>query len=250
MSIISAVTSPPRCVRVLGVRVDCLDMDQAVAWIAAAIEAGGPCRQVATINPEFVMLAQRDREFAAILDASDLATADGSGVLWAVRRGGCPDTSKVTGTDLLPRLAALCAERGWRPFFLGAMPGVAEVAAEQLAAAYPGFAVAGTHAGTPAAGGDEEALRRIRDTGADLLLVAYGHPRQERWIARNRDRLPVAVAIGVGGAFDFAAGRVRRAPLWMRRLHLEWLYRLIIQPWRARRMLALPAFALAVWRER
>jgi N-acetylglucosaminyldiphosphoundecaprenol N-acetyl-beta-D-mannosaminyltransferase len=237
-------------VRVLGVRVDCIDMEGTLDWVAAAIEAGGPCRQVATVNPEFVMHARRDAEFAAILEASDLATADGSGVLWAVHRAGCRPASKVAGSDLLPRLAGLCAERGWRPFFLGAMPGVAQAAAERLAALHPGFTVAGAMAGTPEAADDDVALLRIRDSGAQLLLVAYGHPKQERWIARNRDRLPVAVAIGVGGAFDYAAGRVQRAPGWMRRAHLEWLYRLVKQPWRARRMLALPAFAAAVWRER
>jgi N-acetylglucosaminyldiphosphoundecaprenol N-acetyl-beta-D-mannosaminyltransferase len=130
------------------------------------------------------------------------------------------------------------------------MPGVAEAAAARLAARYPGFQVAGTLAGAPEASGDEVALRLIGESGAQLLLVAYGHPKQERWIARNRDRLPVAVAIGVGGAFDYAAGRVQRAPGWMREAHLEWLYRLITQPWRARRMLALPAFVVATWRER
>lgn len=250
MSIISAVSSPPRHVRVLGVRVDCLDMESTLEWIAGAVEAGGPCRQVATVNPEFVMHARRDPEFAAILESCEVATADGSGVLWAVRRGGCLSARKVTGSDMLPLLAGLCAARGWRPFFLGALPGVAEAAAARLAAAHPGFEVAGAFPGTPDPAGDEEAVRRIHDSGANLLLVAYGHPKQERWIARNRHRLPVAVAVGVGGAFDYAAGRVRRAPSWMRQAHLEWLYRLLAQPWRARRMLALPAFVFAIWRER
>ncbi len=224
-------------------------MAGALDWIAQAVETGGPCRQVATVNPEFVMHALRDPGFAAILESSGLNTADGSGVLWALRRRGCR-IEKVAGSDLLPRLAAVCAERGWRPFLLGAMPGVAEAAAGRLAAEHPGFQAAGTLAGTPGPEGDEDAIDQIRAAQADLLLVAYGHPKQERWIARNRDRLPVAVAIGVGGAFDYAAGRVKRAPAWMRALHLEWFYRLLRQPWRARRMLALPRFALAVMRER
>jgi len=96
----------------------------------------------------------------------------------------------------------------------------------------------------------DELVRRIAAARPDLLLVAYGHPWQERWIARNRERLRVPVAIGVGGAFDFVAGRVRRAPAWMRRVHLEWLFRLLVQPWRARRMAVLPKFALMVFRER
>ena len=234
----------------LGVRVDCVDMAAALARIGELVAGRGPCAQVATVNPEFVMHARGDARFAAILESCDLCLADGIGVVWAARRAGCPLPERVTGSDLLPRLAAECAARGWRPFFLGAMPGVAEEAARRLATAHPGFEVAGVHAGTPEDAGDEEALRRIAAARPDLLLVAYGHPRQERWIARNRDRLPVPVAIGVGGSFDFAAGRVPRAPGWMRRIHLEWLFRLILQPWRIRRMAVLPAFALRVLRSR
>ena len=249
MRIITAVSSPPPSVRVLGIRIDCVDMEATLDWLEEAIAAGGPCRQLATVNPEFVMHARRDREFAGILEATELATADGAGVLWAVRRRGCRLGGVVAGSDLLPRLAERAATRDWRVFFLGALPGVAEAAAARLAERYPGFRVAGSFAGSPRPEDDAEALRRIAEARAQVVLVAYGHPKQERWIARNRARLPAAVAIGVGGAFDYESGRVRRAPRWMRRLGLEWLYRLVRQPWRARRMLALPAFALAVWRE-
>jgi N-acetylglucosaminyldiphosphoundecaprenol N-acetyl-beta-D-mannosaminyltransferase len=233
---------------VLGVRVDCIDMRGTLARIGELIATGGPCRQLATVNPEFVMRARRDVEFAAILEDSDLCLADGIGVVWAARRAGCELRERVTGSDLLPLLAAECARRGWRPFFLGAMPGVAEEAARKLKAAHAGFEVAGIHAGTPSPEGDLEALAQISLSRPDLLLVAYGHPKQEKWIARNRNRLPVPLAIGVGGSFDFAAGRVRRAPVWMRRVHLEWLYRLVRQPWRIRRMAVLPLFALQVLR--
>ncbi|HEX6349172.1 MAG TPA: WecB/TagA/CpsF family glycosyltransferase [Candidatus Dormibacteraeota bacterium] len=236
--------------RVLGVRVDCVDMEAAVARIAEMIESGAPCRLVATVNPEFVMHARRDAEFAAILETAELAVIDGSGVLWAARRQGCAVGDKVAGIDLVLRLAELCAARGWRPFLLGAQPGVAEAAAARLAERYPGFQAAGAYAGEPGPAGDAEALKRIEAARPDLLLVAYGHSRQERWIARNRELLPVPVAIGVGGAFDFASGRIRRAPGWMRRVHLEWLFRLALQPWRARRMAVLPKFALAVLRDR
>lgn len=218
--------------------------------IAGLVAARGPCRLLATVNPEFVMHARRDREFAAILESADLCLPDGIGVVWAARRAGCDLRDRVTGSDLLPALAAECARRGWRPFFLGAQPGVAEEAALRLAERCPGFQVAGTHAGSPRPDDDPDALERIRSARPDLLLVAYGHPQQEKWVARNRERLPVPVAIGVGGSFDFAAGRVRRAPGWMRRIHLEWFYRLLRQPWRARRMAALPVFAVAVLRSK
>ncbi len=234
----------------LGVRVDCIDIAGTLDRDAALVAARGGCRQVATVNPEFVRHARRDPEFAAILESADLCLADGIGVVWAVRRAGCGLRERVTGSDLVPLLAEACARHGWRPFFLGAMPGVAEEAARRLAARYPGFTVAGTHPGSPRPADDERALELIRRARPDLLLVAYGHPNQEKWIARNRARLGVPVAMGVGGSLDFAAGRVRRAPAWMRRLHLEWLYRLLRQPWRVRRMAVLPAFALAVLRSR
>src|SRR5438874_13086520 len=152
-------------------------MPAALDRIAGLVEAGGPCHLVATVNAEFVMQARRDPEFAAVLESADLAVVDGSGVLWAARRQGCDLAGKVAGIDLVTGLARLCSERGWRPFLLGARPGVAEAAAARLAERFPGFQAAGTWAGEPGPGGDAEALRRIAAARPDLLLVAYGHPR-------------------------------------------------------------------------
>jgi N-acetylglucosaminyldiphosphoundecaprenol N-acetyl-beta-D-mannosaminyltransferase len=224
-------------------------MPSALARIEGLIEGRGPTRLVATVNPEFVMRAQADEHFRGVLEAADLCLADGIGVVWAMRRQGCRNQQRVAGSDLVPGLAKLCATRGWRPFLLGARPGVAAEAAQRLQERVPGLQVAGCHGGSPDPEDDEESLRRIRGSGADLLLVAYGHPRQELWIERNRSRLDVPVAVGVGGAFDFLAGRVRRAPQFVRRAHLEWLWRLVLEPWRVRRMAVLPVYALAVLRD-
>jgi N-acetylglucosaminyldiphosphoundecaprenol N-acetyl-beta-D-mannosaminyltransferase len=234
--------------RVLGVRVDCVGIDGAVAVIGRLIEVGGPTRLVATVNPEFIMRARVDDQFRAVLDGAALCVADGIGVVWAMRRGGCPQRERVSGSDLVPALARACAARGWRPFLLGAAPGVAGEAAWRLAADNPGLRVAGTHAGSPRPADDAETLALVAAARPDVLLVAYGAPHQELWIARNRDRLGVQVAIGVGGTFDFLAGRVRRAPRFLREAHLEWLWRLVLQPARVRRMAVLPAYALAVLR--
>jgi N-acetylglucosaminyldiphosphoundecaprenol N-acetyl-beta-D-mannosaminyltransferase len=234
--------------RILGVRVDCLDMAGAVETIGRMVEERGQTRLVATVNPEFVMRARADAQFRQVLEGAALCLADGIGVVWAMRRQGCPQSERVAGSDLVPHLARRCAASGWRPFLLGAAPGVAADAARRMEADNPGLRVAGVHAGSPAPDDDEETLRRIAAARPDLLLVAYGAPQQELWIARNLCRLGVPVAIGVGGTFDFLAGRVRRAPGWVRRAHLEWLWRLAMQPARVRRMAALPAFALAVLR--
>jgi N-acetylglucosaminyldiphosphoundecaprenol N-acetyl-beta-D-mannosaminyltransferase len=229
---------------ILGVRVDAVTFDQALASIEAFIAEGRP-RQVVTVNPEFVMAAQSDAEFRRIINTSALALPDGVGVWWASRRLGRPLPERIPGADLVERLAQLSAQRGYRLFFLGALPGVADRAVEVLRGRYPGLAVAGTYAGSPRLEEEAANVARVQAAHPDVLLVAYGAPAQDRWIARNMSRMGVAVCIGVGGSFDFIAGVRPRAPRWLRRWGLEWLHRLITQPWRWRRMLALPHFA---WR--
>jgi len=206
---------------------------------------GGGSHLVATVNPEFIMRARRDPEFARVLESADLCLADGTGVVWAARRQGCSLAAPVTGTDLVPPLAALCAKRGFRLFLLGADPGVADDLAARLRVEHPELAVA-AHAGSPDPSADEATLSLIRAHRAQLVLVAFGAPKQELWIDRLKDRAGGAVGIGVGGAFDYLTGRVPRAPMWMRRAGLEWLFRLVRQPWRVRRMAVLPVYAIKV----
>ena len=232
--------------RVLGVRVDCLDMEASLDRIEQFVDAGGH-HLVATVNPEFVMRARSDEDFARVLESADLCLADGSGVVWAARRQGCAMREPVTGVDLIPPLAALCARRGFRIFLLGAAPGVANDLATRLRVEHPGLEVE-AHAGTPDPSADAATLALIRAHKPQVLLVAYGHPKQELWIDRMRESLGVAVAMGVGGSFDYLTGRIPRAPTWMRRAGLEWLFRLVRQPWRVRRMAVLPIYALRVLR--
>jgi N-acetylglucosaminyldiphosphoundecaprenol N-acetyl-beta-D-mannosaminyltransferase len=228
----------------LGVRVDCVDMDAAVARIEAMVDGGG-CHLVATVNPEFVMQARRDSEFARVLESADLCLPDGTGVVWAARRQGCTVQAPVTGVDLVEPLAAMCARRKFRLFLLGAGLGVAVELAARLKTEHPGLDVA-AHAGSPDPSSDAETLDLIHRHDAQVLLVAYGAPKQELWIDRVKEHLGIAVAIGVGGTFDYLTGRLPRAPLWMRRAGLEWLHRLSRQPWRIRRMAVLPVFAVRV----
>jgi N-acetylglucosaminyldiphosphoundecaprenol N-acetyl-beta-D-mannosaminyltransferase len=235
---------PPKEARVLGVRVDCLDMGAALDRIEELVDAGGH-HQVATVNPEFVMSAQKDPEFSKVLESADLCLADGTGVVWAARRQGCELSGPVPGVDLIPLLAAMCARRGFRLFLLGAAPGVAAQLAMRLRTEVPNLEVA-AHSGSPDPSSDDETLKLIHAHRAQVLLVAFGAPKQDLWIARLKDRLGVSVAIGVGGAFDYLTGRVPRAPVWMRRAGLEWLHRLANQPWRIRRMVVLPAYTFRV----
>jgi N-acetylglucosaminyldiphosphoundecaprenol N-acetyl-beta-D-mannosaminyltransferase len=219
-------------------------MGEALDQIERFVDEGGP-HLVATVNPEFVMRAQRDAAFARVLASAELCLPDGTGVVWAARRQGCDLAGPVAGVDLVEPLAAMCARRRWKLFLLGAAPGVGDELAERLRVANPGLEVR-AHSGSPDPSADEAALRLIHDHGTQVLLVAYGAPAQELWVERLRNRLGVAVAIGVGGAFDYLTGRVPRAPEWMRGAGLEWLHRLVRQPWRIRRMAVLPIYALKV----
>lgn len=219
-------------------------MSQALEEIERFVDEGGS-HLVATVNPEFVMRAQKNGEFARVLDSAALCLADGVGVVWAARRQGCAISGPVAGVDLVEPVAELCVRRGFKLFLLGAAPGVGAALAERLRRANPTLDVA-SHSGAPDASQDDETLKLIHEHGTQVLLVAYGAPAQELWIARLRPRLEVAVAVGVGGAFDYLSGRVTRAPEWMRRAGLEWLHRLIRQPWRLRRMAVLPIYAIKV----
>lgn len=214
-------------------------MEGALRRIETYVEAGGH-HLVATVNPEFVMRARKDPEFARILESAALCLPDGWGVVWAARRNGCNVPGPVTGVDLIPPLARICAQRGWRVFLLGAAEGVAADLAARLRNDNPGLEVGSS----TSAGADQ-----IADQHPQVLLVAFGAPKQEKWIDATGRASGAPVQIGVGGSFDYLTGRVRRAPAWMRKAGLEWLFRLAVQPWRVRRMLALPAFALRVLAE-
>jgi N-acetylglucosaminyldiphosphoundecaprenol N-acetyl-beta-D-mannosaminyltransferase len=235
-------------VDILGVAVDNLTEDEVVERIDGLVADGG-AHHIVTVNPEFIMEAGRNPIFRGVLARADIATADGFGLLLAARYLRQPLRGRVTGVELTRRIAALAARRGYRLFLLGAAPGVAERTADVLQEAHPTLKIVGTYAGSPHPRHEPFLQQLISAADPDILLVAYGHPAQDLWIARNQPALHIPLAIGVGGTFDYLAGIVPRAPAWLRRLGLEWVYRLMQQPWRWRRILdAVPRFLWAVWR--
>ncbi len=238
---------PPR-VAILNVNIHALTNAQTLTIIEDFIASGQP-HQLVTVNPEFVVAAQSDAEFRHIINRAALALPDGVGLLKAARfLGTIPLPERVPGSDLVIRLAALSHQKGYRIYFLGAQEGVAEKAVENLKNMYPRLQVAGCYAGSPAPEENEAIVQRILSTRPDILLVAYGAPRQDKWIARNLNRLQVPVCIGIGGAFDFVAGTTKRAPVWLQRIGLEWLHRLLMQPWRWKRIWnAVPRFSWLVF---
>jgi N-acetylglucosaminyldiphosphoundecaprenol N-acetyl-beta-D-mannosaminyltransferase len=227
---------------VLGVPFDSVRLKEAAQRVASLVASGG-AHLVVTANPELVMAAHRDPRVMEVVRQAALVVADGIGVVWASRRLGTPLPERVPGIELMDALCGLAALQGWPVFLLGGLPGVADRAALALQRRHPGLRVAGTHHGYFR--DDEPVVRAVAGSGARLLFCGLGSPRQELWLAENVDRLGVRVAMGVGGSLDVLAGRSARAPAWLRRLHLEWLYRLLREPWRWRRQLDLVRFA---WR--
>jgi len=235
-------------ISLLSVRIDNVTYDDAIAQVKDFLREPG-LHQIATVNPEFVVIAQSNPEFMRVLNATALNVPDGVGLLWAARRQGTPLRERVAGQDLMERICALAEERNEKVFLLGAREGVADKAAETLTKKYPRLQIVGCYAGSP--NEDEESTKRINESGARILFVAYGPPKQELWIARNAPRLEnVAVAMGVGGTFDTLAGVVPRAPKWMRDAGFEWTYRLLREPRRLKRQLSIPYFMWLIVRQR
>lgn len=231
---------------VLGVAFDALTLTEAEERADALLRArkGG---YIVTANPEIVLHSRDDAAYAAAVNGADLVLADGVGDLYAARILGTPLPERVAGSDLTPRLLSRLAERGGSVFLYGARPGVAERAGEALRSACPGLRIAGTENGYIS---DETALFTALDKEQpDLLLLGLGVPRQELWMAQNRQRTN-AVMIGVGGLLDVFAGDIPRAPEAWQKLGLEWLYRLLREPKRIKRMIRLPEILLLAARER
>lgn len=240
---------PARTVEILGIPIHDMTMEGTLEAFKEMALSGTP-HHVMTVNPEFVMIAQRDTAFRTVLCRASLRVADGMGILWASRILGRPIKERITGSDSIPRFASIAARHGIRIFLLGAAPGVAETTAAILTERNPGLIIAGTYSGSPRVEEEDEICQRIIQARPHVLLVAYGPPKQDFWIARTQERLKIPLAIGVGGTFDFIAGRLKRAPVWMQRMGLEWLYRLMLEPKRWRRMLTLPQFAVAIIRRK
>jgi len=246
-----------RTVEILSVKIDTMSFQEAISKISlflsarnglsgtvVSAQAGEGLHQIATINPEFVMTAQKDADFLEVLNRSDLNVADGVGLQFAAKILKLDIGPRITGVDLTRGLARLSSEKGYSIYFLGGAEGVAEKAAHRLKNSYTKLRIAGTYAGTP----DEPGIvDRINESNADILLVAFGAPKQDKFIFSNKGKLNVKIAMGVGGTFDYIAGIVPYAPRWVRQIGQEWMYRLIKQPKRIKRIfIATILFPLAI----
>lgn len=239
-------------VTILGVGVDVVTADEAYRRIRSLWQGRDdePCHQIVTLNPEMIMAAQRHPELLGVFNDSTLAVADGIGVVWASRVLGRPVPERIPGIDLASRLIAAVARDGRSLALVGGRPGVALEAARRLQERHPGLRVSAAFHGYFSEAEGESIVAEVARAGPDLLLVGLGAPKQELWIHRNLRRLNARVAMGVGGALDVFAGKAKRAPVTWQRFGLEWAYRLLREPRRAKRMTALPKFAVAVLRSK
>lgn len=202
---------------------------------------------VVTANAEIIMMCQDDAEYNRIVSSiADLVLADGAGAVWAGRHLGHTVPERVAGFDLYNELLKLAAPKGYTSYFFGGAAGVAESAKAKAESLYPGVKVVGCHDGYFKSEDVPQIIEEINASGADMLFVALGAPKQERWLVENMDKLKPTILMGIGGSFDVLAGKVERAPKWMQDASLEWAFRLYKQPSRFMRMMALPKFVLKV----
>ena len=232
-------------VNILGVNVDAVTMAEAVAHVTEAMDVRANV-MIATANAEMIMRATHDEELRDILNAAALVVPDGAGTVWAARHLGHAMPERVAGYDLAQELLRRAPAEGRRIYFFGAAPGVAEKAKEKAEQLYPGIEIVGVRNGFFSPADNAAIIAEIKAAHPDLLLVALGVPKQEKWIAAHLAELDVPAAIGVGGTLDVMAGVMKRAPHWMQKAKLEWLFRGLMQPKRAGRLLALPKFVLKV----
>ena len=243
-------------IKLFQVGIDRVDNQETIQKIEEFIVSKKP-HLLVTPDTLAVLRARKDSEYQAILKSADLVTPDGAGILWAAAALNYPLTERVTGIDIIHNICRLSAKKGYSLYLLGSYPGVANEAALNLSKKYPGIKVTGTHHGYFGCEGhencgdvkngnkgkskeeEEKIIAEIKESKPDILLVGMGVPKQEKWINKNLKSLNVPVCMGVGGSFDVLSGRIPRAPLWMQRHGMEWVYRSIKQPNRAFRVLAL-----------
>jgi len=235
--------------RILDIPVHSQTMEEALeAVVAAAREPG--LTQVAFVNADCLNISVNHLEYRRLLQRLSMVLADGSGIRYAGKMLGTPVADNVNGTDLFPLLCERAVQEGLSMYFLGARPGVTDAMVERLLRRYPGLKVAGHRDGFFSPEEEPEVIRTIAGSGAQMLFVAFGAPRQDLWIDAHRDELGVNMAMGVGGLFDFMSERMPRAPKWMRTLGIEWVFRLLQEPgrlWR-RYIIGNPLFLWRVWR--
>lgn len=244
-----ASSMKPLRIDLFGVSLDCVNMQQATEYVDEMVSGDKP-QTIIAVNPEKIMRAQTDPSLMSFLNASGLLIPDGIGAVVAARILKGAKLSRVPGAELMPAICQQSLEKGYRLFLLGANPDINQKTVSVLKETYPGINIVGHHHGYFTQEEESNIVDMINDSGADVLFVALGSPRQELWMESNLQNLHIKVCQGVGGTFDVISGNIKRAPYFFRMLNLEWFYRLVSQPKRLLRQTALPKFAYKVLKEK
>mgnify|MGYP000533685362 CR=1 FL=1 len=232
-------------IKILGIKINKLDLGQAIKEIDKFIISEGN-KYVVTPNSEMIVMAQKDKKLAHIINNSDLSVPDGAGVVLASKLNREKLSERVAGFDLMGALLNLASEEGYSIYLLGSKPGIVDITRDKILLKYPDLEISGIHHGYLDKGLQKGVIEEINHLKPDILFVGMGVPLQEEFIYNNISTLRVKIAMTVGGSFDVLAEKVNRAPIWMQRLNLEWLFRLIQEPRRIGRMTALPKFVYMV----
>ena len=234
-------------VRILGVDIDNIDIDEAGKITKELVETSNKtCKIVVAPNTEFIMMAQKDEEFFDVLKSADLATPDSVGIMLGGKFQKKPFKQRIPGQAYFRKVLEIGEKENWSFYLLGGKDDVPKIAAENLKKIYPNINIVGYHEGFFELEGEEKVIQEINSLKPNVLFVAMGAPLQEKWIAKNKNDLKVDIAAGQGGTFDYEAGKIKRAPKIFQKLCIEWLWRLILQPSRIIRMLALPVYLFKI----
>ncbi len=235
--------------QVLGIPIAVLDLAGAIGVIESFLEGDRP-QLVVTANAICAVMAHDDPLFAQEVRSAGLVTCDGAGIQWALKRMGYPSAPKVTGIDMIEQICRLSSDKGYRLFLLGGAPGIAQEAKDRLELKFPGCNIVGCRDGYFPADDDDLVATEIASTSPDVIFIAMGMPRQERFFLKTKEILGAKVGMGVGGAFDVLSGHTKRAPEAWQKLKLEWLWRSILNPKKIKNLKNLPRFMWLVMRSK
>ena len=232
-------------INILGIPINPLTMAETIKYLTKRLETG-TITNVVTANAEIIMLGQNDPSYKKLLQEADCVLPDGAGTVWGGRQLGFKVPERVAGFDLFLELLKTSGEKGFKVYFFGSAPGIAEIARKKTMEKFPGLSVVGCRNGFFSPADDPQIIQDINASGAEILFVALGAPKQEFWLATHSKELSPIVRMGLGGSFDVIAGKMQRAPKWMQNASLEWLFRLYKQPSRLTRMAVLPEFVIKI----
>ena len=234
-------------VTIFGVNIDNVTEDEAAERTKELIEKSNKsCTLIVAPNVEFIMTAQKDKEFYDILKTAELATPDSVGVEMAGKKLKTPFKQRIPGQAYFRAVCKMAAKEGYTIYLLGGRGDIPRLTKENVESLFPGIKIIGYHEGFFEKDSEQDVISEINSLQPNILFVATGHPRQEKWIYNHKNELRVDVAAGQGGTFDYEAGNIKRAPKWIQKIGIEWLWRLILQPSRIKRMIVLPKYYLMV----